>query len=94
MSRWQQNSATTVAAIEKGLTDPEAAVRASAVYGSNNMTSPSNALIDNLLSIAENTEEKRTVRSAAARALGKMTLDSTQMRRFRIARARINRRDQ
>jgi len=94
MSRWQQNSATTVAAIEKGLTDPEAAVRASAVYGSNNMTSPSEALIDNLLSIAENTDEKRTVRSAAARALGKMTLSPTQMRRFRIARARINRRDQ
>jgi len=94
MSRWQKNAPNTVTAIERGLTDPEAAVRSSAVYASENMTSASPALINNLLTIAENIDEKRTVRSAAVRAISTMTLDSTQMRRFRIARANISRRGQ
>lgn len=92
LGRWDQNSAVARDAFSRGLTDPDPSVRSSATFALNNINNPDDAMISGLLSIAENTNENRSTRYAALRALEKMQLSGTLMRRFAEARISANRR--
>ena len=92
LERWDQNSAVARDAFSRGLTDPDPSVRSSATFALNNINNPDDAMISGLLSIAENTDENRSTRYAALRALEKMQLSGTLMRRFAAARISANRR--
>lgn len=93
MGRWDKNSHAARNALSEGLNDSNPAVRSSATFAINNIRNPDDQMISSLLSIAENTNDKRSTRYAALRALGSMQLSSTQSRRYAIAKRNANRRN-
>lgn len=90
LARWDKNSSVARDAFSRGLTDKDPAVRSSATFAINNINNPDAAMVTGLLSIAENTNEKRTTRYAALRALKNMPLTGTQKRRHALAQRSAN----
>ncbi len=92
MGRWDKNSATSKESFTRGLSDTDPAVRAGAAYALNNVQEPNEDMINGLLAIAENANEKKATRYAALNALGSMSLTSTAQRLYNAAKISINRR--
>ena len=93
LSRWDKNSSVARDAFSRGLSDTDPAVRSSAVFAVNNISDPDETMISDLLNIAENTDEKRSTRYAAIRALNNMPLSGTQTRRYSLAQRSANSRN-
>jgi len=92
MGRWDKNSPVARESLSRGLTDSDPAVRSGAAYAIKNIRNPDTAMISGLLTIAENTDEKKSTRYAALNALEKMPLSGTPMRRYGIVKRSINNR--
>lgn len=92
MGRWDKNSPAAKEALTRGLTDSDATVRARAANALRNVQVPNDQMINGLLTLAENSKEKKTTRFSALRTLEKMELSAVAKRRFRVAKTAVNRR--
>ncbi len=92
LGRWDKNSAIARESLSSGLTDSDPAVRSRAAFAIKNISNPNADMISGLLSIAENTDNKKSARYAALSALDNMQLTGTSLRRYTIAKRNINQR--
>jgi len=92
IGRWDKNSAVARESLSRGLTDSDAAVRSRAAFAIKNIRNPDANMITGLLSLAENTDDKKSARFAALSALEKMQLTGINLRRYNLAKRNINRR--
>lgn len=92
MGRWDKNSDATRDSLTRGLSDPDPFVRSRVTYALKNVQNPDDSMINGLLSIAENSDEKKTTRYAALNTLSSMRLTGIAARRYSSAKVIVNQR--